>query len=69
MVRGSRETPEDWTVEAAIPLSELAPSTPQSRDVWAVGIHRIVPGVGIQAFTHPASVDPTPPGFGLLVFP
>ncbi len=62
------ETPEDWTIEAAIPLSELSSAAPQSHDVWSVGIQRVVPGVGIQAFTHPASVEPTPAGFALLVF-
>ncbi len=65
----AHETAEDWTVEAAIPLDELTPAAPQPRDVWAVGIQRVLPGVGIQAVTQPASVEPTPEGFALFIFP
>jgi photosystem II stability/assembly factor-like uncharacterized protein len=57
-----------WTIEAAIPWEELAPRRPQVREVWSVGIQRIVPGVGLQALGQPAAVDVVPEGFGLLVF-
>ena len=57
-----------WTVEAAIPLAELGPKKPQVRDVWAIGIQRIIPRVGLQSFTTPAAVEPRPEGFGLMVF-
>lgn len=60
--------PDYWTVEAAIPLAELAAKKPQVRDVWAIGIQRVVPRVGIQSFTTPAAIEPRPEGFGLLVF-
>ncbi|HEY2412370.1 MAG TPA: YCF48-related protein [Pirellulaceae bacterium] len=57
-----------WTAEAAIPLAELCPKKPQVRDVWAIGIERIIPRVGLQAFTTPAAIETRPEGFGLLVF-
>jgi photosystem II stability/assembly factor-like uncharacterized protein len=57
-----------WTAEAAIPLAELCPKKPQVRDVWAIGIERIIPRVGLQVFTTPAAIETRPEGFGLLVF-
>jgi photosystem II stability/assembly factor-like uncharacterized protein len=61
-------TDEEWTVEAAIPLSELVPTAPSQNDVWAIGLQRVVPGVGIQAISQPASVDPRGESFALLLF-
>lgn len=57
-----------WTIEAAIPLVELAAARPQVRDVWAVGIQRIVPGHVVQSFTQPATAEMRPEAMGLLVF-
>lgn len=57
-----------WTVEVAIPWEELAPRRPQVREVWSVGIQRIVPGVRLQALGRPAAAEVVPEGFGLLVF-
>ena len=57
-----------WTAEAAIPLAELTPKKPQVRDVWAIGVQRVIPRVGFQSFTTPAAVEPRPEGFGLMVF-
>jgi hypothetical protein len=57
-----------WTVEAAIPLAELCPKKPQVRDVWTVGIERVIPGMGFQSFTTPAAIETRPEGFGLMVF-
>ena len=57
-----------WTAEVAIPLTELSPKQPQVRDVWTVGIQRVIPRVGFQSFSVPAAIDPRPEGFGLLVF-
>jgi len=57
-----------WTAEAAIPLAELTPKMPQIRDVWAIGLQRIIPRVGLQSFTTPATVEPRPEGFGLMIF-
>jgi hypothetical protein len=59
---------EWWTVEAAIPLAELGLKPPQVRDVWAAQIQRVVPKIGVSAFSQPAAILPRPEGFGLLVF-
>ena len=57
-----------WTIEAAIPLQELVREVPSSRAVWAMGIQRVIPGVGFQAWNSPADVEVIPEGFGLLFF-
>jgi hypothetical protein len=57
-----------WTAEAAIPLAELASKKPQVRDVWTIGIQRVIPRVGFQSFTTPAAIEARPEGFGLMVF-
>jgi hypothetical protein len=57
-----------WTAEAAIPLAELTGRTPQPRDVWAIGVQRVAPGVGFQSWTTPAAVSMLPDGFGLMLF-
>ncbi len=61
-------TATDWTIEVAIPLRELAPANPKKNTVWAMGMQRIVPGVGIQSFTKPAAVAPRGEGFALMMF-
>jgi hypothetical protein len=66
-----RSDGETWTVEAAIPLDELGPG-PQTGDAWAVGVQRVVPGAGLQSWTHGAEhgagAEPRPQEFGLLLF-
>jgi hypothetical protein len=57
-----------WTTEAAIPLSELTGQLPQSKHAWAVGVQRVVPGVGFQSWTTPASAEIIPEGCGILIF-
>ncbi|MEX0675920.1 MAG: YCF48-related protein [Pirellulales bacterium] len=57
-----------WTAEAAIPLSELTGQVPQAGTSWAVGVERIVPGVGFQSWTTPAAPEVLPEGFGYLMF-
>jgi hypothetical protein len=57
-----------WTAEAAIPLAELSPKKVQVRDVWAIGIQRVIPRRSLQSFTLPAAVEPRPEGMGLMVF-
>jgi hypothetical protein len=56
-----------WTAEAAIPLNQLGPR-PKPHDVWAIGLQRIVPGVGFQSWNTPAAVEVIPEGFGYLEF-
>lgn len=57
-----------WTVEAAIPLSELTPASPARNEVWAIGLQRTVPGVGFQSWNHPSHPDVRPEGLGYLRF-
>lgn len=62
------DTDEKWTVEAAIPLAELTGAAPSAHAAWAIGIQRIVPGVGLQSWTLPAAITVKPEGFGYLLF-
>ena len=60
-----------WSAEAAVPLRELLGKTapPPGKDaVWAIGIQRIVPGLGFQSWSTPAAIAIVPEGFGLLGF-
>ncbi len=57
-----------WTAEAAIPLAELTGAAPNDKTTWAVGVQRIVPGVGFQSWTTPAAPEVAPEGFGYLMF-
>jgi hypothetical protein len=62
------ETADDWTFEAAIPWTDLTGDVPSMGKSWAVGIQRVVPGVGFQSWTAPAGVEPIGHGFGYLLF-
>jgi len=64
----ANSTGEAWTVEAAIGLDQLTGRYPKSRDAWAVGVQRTIPGVGFQSWSTPASTDVAPEGFGYLIF-
>ena len=57
-----------WTAEIAIPWNELTDHPPQPKDLWAVGIQRLIPGQPLQSFTHPATATIRPEGFGLWIF-
>ncbi|MEN6494254.1 MAG: YCF48-related protein [Thermoguttaceae bacterium] len=57
-----------WSAEAVIPLEQLTGQYPAPNAVWAVGLQRIVPGVGFQSWNHPASAQGMPEGFGYLLF-
>jgi hypothetical protein len=59
---------ETWTAEAAIPLAELTAEAPKQGTAWALGIQRIVPGLGFQSWSTPASPEIVTEGFGYLVF-
>ncbi len=60
--------PRRWTVEAAIPLEELAPAPPGRGQTWAVAVVRTMPTIGVESWTHPAGSVPRPVSFGLLRF-
>jgi tetratricopeptide (TPR) repeat protein len=64
----SDRTEDGWTFEAAIAWSLFMGRAPQPRETWAVGIQRVVPGLGFQSWSNPASIKIRPEGFGYLVF-
>jgi photosystem II stability/assembly factor-like uncharacterized protein len=57
-----------WTVEAAIPLAELASKKSAAGDLWSANLQRVIPGRGVQAFSQPAAIAIRPEGFGLMAF-
>lgn len=57
-----------WTAEAAIPLDQLTGERPAKGTAWAIGVQRVVPGVGFQSWNTPAAVEVIPEGLGYLVF-
>lgn len=59
---------QSWTAEAAIELDGLARELPAEGTSWAVGVQRIVPGVGFQSWTEPARPEVVPEGMGYLMF-
>jgi len=59
---------QQWTVEFAIPWSQIAPNKPRVNDAWAIGVQRAVPGVGFQSWSRPAAPTPRPEGMGILLF-
>ncbi len=64
----AQATDAAWTVEAAIPLVELAREHPAAGQAWAIGLMRIVPGAGLQSFSKPAAAESIGAGFGCLLF-
>jgi hypothetical protein len=56
-----------WTIEAAVPLSELVETPLTARHVWAISACRTIPRVGYQTWTGEAATD-SPDQFGLLIF-
>jgi hypothetical protein len=61
-------TADGWAAEIAIPLDQLTGTVPEKGTAWAIGLQRIVPGVGLQSFSTPAAVEAIPEGFGCLLF-
>lgn len=57
-----------WTIEAAIPWTELTSQPPRAGDAWALGAQRVAPFAGFQAWTRPAAVEVRSDGWGLLKF-
>ena len=64
----SRREGGQWIAEIAIPLDQLAVHRPAAGDTWALGLQRIVPGVGFQSWNTPAATTIIPEGFGYLIF-
>jgi hypothetical protein len=59
---------QTWTIEAAIPLDQLAAEPPAARHVWAVAVRRTIPRVGYESWSGDAADDSSPGQFGLLIF-
>jgi hypothetical protein len=57
-----------WTVEAAVPLSELVSEAPSARQVWAAAVRRTIPRVGYETWSGGAEDFDSPEAFGLLIF-
>ena len=57
-----------WTIEAAIPLAELADKPPAARGVWAASARRTIPRVGYQTWSGAPTSDDSPAQFGMLIF-
>ena len=62
------EDEQEWIVEAAIAWEQLAERPPTAEDAWAVAVQRIIPSVGFQSWTQPASVAAPGERCGLLLF-
>ena len=57
-----------WTAEAAIPLDQLTGSYPTAHSVWALGLRRIIPGVGLEGWNTTSGEQVRPEEFGYLIF-
>ena len=55
-----------WRIEAAIPMAELVPESPNPGVTWAVGIVRTMPAVGVQGWPEASGSKPRPEAFGLI---
>ena len=63
----ARATSQQWFLEIAIPRDQLAIMASTGRQVWGVGIQRIVPAVDWQTWFQAAPVESHPLTFGLLL--
>ena len=57
-----------WSLEAAIPMEQLVPPGEMVGATWAVGVTRVLPGIGAQSWTNAGAEVPQPARFGLLQF-
>jgi hypothetical protein len=57
-----------WTIEAAVPLNELATTRPSARHVWALAVRRIIPRTGYETWAGVPAPNDSPANFGLLLF-
>lgn len=64
----SDEDKKVWTAEAAIPLDQLTGKYPSSRSTWALGLRRIIPGVGFEGWSTTSVDGVRPEEFGYLIF-
>ncbi|MBI1248940.1 hypothetical protein GC197_14000 [bacterium] len=64
----ARQDAKSWTVEAAIPLSELSADPVHPGDAWGMAAERIVIGEGTQTWPSCPRFELSPKDFGLLQF-
>ena len=64
----SDEDKKCWTAEAAIPLDQLTGTYPSSHSVWALGLRRIIPGVGHEGWSTTSVDTVRAEEFGYLIF-
>jgi len=64
----SDEDKKFWTAEAAIPLDQLTGTYPSSHSVWALGLRRIIPGVGHEGWSTTSVDTVRAEEFGYLIF-
>ncbi|QDU59390.1 Ycf48-like protein precursor [Planctomycetes bacterium Pan216] len=57
-----------WSLETAIPITELTHDTGLTHQWWAFNVQRIVPGQKILAVSQPASAEGRSDGFTLMKF-
>lgn len=62
----ANEDGDSWTVEAAISKRDLIYDPGNTRNIWAIGLQRVVPGVGFQSWTAGSAIVPRPESFGFL---
>ncbi len=57
-----------WTIEAAVPLTELVDNPPAARQVWAIAARRTIPRLGYQSWAGAPADANSPAQFGLIIF-
>jgi photosystem II stability/assembly factor-like uncharacterized protein len=63
------ESPAQWRIEAAIPLRELTSEPVAPREVWSIGLQRVIPQHGTLTWPVQASLEPAlPETLGFLQF-
>ena len=56
-----------WTIEVAIPWNQIRSTAPDPQSAWALGVHRVLPGHGMQSWC-PGDTNASNCRFGMLVF-
>ena len=56
-----------WTIEAAIPLTELGVGAFEAGTVWAAAIERSAPGSAVETWVGKSADQATPASFGLIL--
>jgi hypothetical protein len=68
VARGESAHGAGWTIEAAVPIVELAAETPAAGAVWACSVRRVTPTANGQQSTTDEADGPGPEAYSLLQF-